>query len=32
MLDRQAFEQSAISSRPIMPNYLTRLRDFAFSE
>jgi hypothetical protein len=32
MLDRQAFEQPAVASRPIMPNYLTRLKDFAFSE
>ena len=32
MLDRKTVEQSDVSSRPIMPNYLTRLKDFAFSE
>jgi glycosyltransferase involved in cell wall biosynthesis len=32
MLDRQMIDQPATSSRPVMPNFLTRLKDFAFSE
>jgi glycosyltransferase involved in cell wall biosynthesis len=32
MLDRQAAEQPIVTSRPTMPNYLARLKDFAFSE
>jgi glycosyltransferase involved in cell wall biosynthesis len=32
MLDHRYLEQPAVSSRPIMPNYLTHLKDFAFSE
>ncbi len=32
MLDRRILEQPAVYSRPLMPNYLTRLKDFAFGE
>jgi glycosyltransferase involved in cell wall biosynthesis len=32
MLDRRSMDQPTISGRPVMPNYLTRLRDFAFSD
>jgi hypothetical protein len=32
MLDRQAIDQPIVTSQPVMPNYLTRLNDFAFSE
>jgi hypothetical protein len=32
MIDRQAFDQPVGSSQPVMPNYLTRLQDFAFNE
>ena len=32
MLDRQTLEQPPVTSRPVMPNYLMRLKDFAFGE
>jgi glycosyltransferase involved in cell wall biosynthesis len=32
MLDRHAHEQAAGSAAPVMPNYVTRLKDFAFSD
>jgi glycosyltransferase involved in cell wall biosynthesis len=32
ILDRRAMEQMATPSQPIMPNYLARLKDFAFNE
>jgi glycosyltransferase involved in cell wall biosynthesis len=32
LLDRKNSDQSSISSRPVMPNFLTRLKDFAFGE
>jgi glycosyltransferase involved in cell wall biosynthesis len=32
MLDRQAIDQPIVSSQPVMPNYLARLKEFAFDE
>jgi glycosyltransferase involved in cell wall biosynthesis len=32
IIDRRTSEQSPVPSRPIMPNYLTKLQDFAFGE
>lgn len=32
MLDRKSPEKSASSPGPVMPNYLTRLKDFAFGD
>jgi glycosyltransferase involved in cell wall biosynthesis len=32
MLDRRTLDPSSASARPVKPNYLARLRDFAFSD